>query len=141
MPRDLAGSRKRRLQRGLHAGLPSLATRALREFWKTTLETNRAAAAVVGPKTFYITTQTNPAQVRVFFRATSSYVSAHFGPNDGFIATEDQSVAGFGTVVAVIDAAHTDLTHSFPSALPKRRLRKALIDAIVMAIADPEPVD
>jgi hypothetical protein len=38
-------------------------------------------------------------------------------------------------VLAVLDAGHTDLTHRFPSARPQKRLRRALVDAILMAVA------
>ena len=50
------------------------------------------------------------------------------------VALDDQTVPGLGTVVAVLDAGHTDLTNRFPWARPKPRLRRALIDAIVMAV-------
>ena len=81
-----------------------------------------------------MTTKTKPAQLRLFLQATASYLDNHFGPNDGMVAVEDQSVAGIGTVLAVLDAGHTDLTHRFPSAMPRRRLRQALIDAIIMGV-------
>jgi pimeloyl-ACP methyl ester carboxylesterase len=126
------------LSRGKHGGLPSLARRASKEYWEEALKTHRAAISAVSPKTFYVTTKSNPAQLRLVLRATASYLGAHFGPNDGLVALEDQSVAGLGTVLAVLDAGHTDLTHRFPSAVPRRRLRRALIDAIIMAIGRPE---
>jgi len=39
-----------------------------------------------------------------------------------------------GTVLAVLDVGHTDLTRRFPAARPKHRLRNALVDAIIMAV-------
>ena len=101
------------------------------------LKENQAAIKVVGPKTFYVTTKTKPSHLRLFLKSTAFYLGAHFGPNDGMVAIDDQTVAGLGTVLAVLDAGHTDLTHRFPSALPNRRLRRALIDAIVMAVGQP----
>jgi pimeloyl-ACP methyl ester carboxylesterase len=128
-----------RLSRGQHRGLPALTRQASKEYWEKALDKHRAAIPVVSPKTLYITTKKNSAQLRLVLRATASYLDAHFGPNDGMVVVEDQSVAGVGTVLAVLDAGHTDLTHSFPSAVPKRRLRRALIDAIIMGIGLPRP--
>lgn len=128
-----------RLARGQHGGLPSLATQASKDYWDKLLKEHKSAIPIVGPKTLYITTKKNPAQLRLLLRATASYLDTHFGPNDGMVVLEDQSVAGVGTVLAVLDAGHTDLTHRFPAAVPRRRLRRALIDAIIMGIGGPEP--
>ena len=102
------------LSTGKHAGLPSLTRRASKEFWEAALEEHQDAIPVVGPKTFYVTTKTKPAHLRLFLQATAWYLGTHFGPNDGMVALEDQTVAGVGTVLAVLDAGHTDLTHRFP---------------------------
>ena len=69
-----------------------------------------------------MTTKAKPAHLRLVLQATAWYLGTHFGPNDGMVALEDQSVDGVGTILAVLDAGHTDLTHRFPSAMPKRRL-------------------
>jgi hypothetical protein len=122
------------LARGKHGGITSLTTRASKDYWASALEEHQDAVPIVGPKTFYVTTRSKPAHLRLFMQATSWYLGTHFGPNDGMVALEDQSVDGLGTVLAVLDAGHTDLTHRFPSAMPKRRLRRALIDAIIMGI-------
>lgn len=122
------------LARGKHGGIASLTTRASKQFWENALEKHEDAVTIVGPRTFYVTTQSRPAHLRLFLQATSWYLGTHFGPNDGMVALEDQSIDGLGTVLAVLDAGHTDLTHKFPSAMPRRRLRRALIDAIVMAV-------
>jgi hypothetical protein len=129
-----------KLAHGKHGGLTALTRRASRAYWEAALKENQAAIKVVGPKTFYVTTKTKPSHLRLFLKATSFYLGAHFGPNDGMVALDDQVVAGLGTVLAVLDAGHTDLTHRFPSALPNRRLRRALIDAIVMAVGRPERI-
>jgi len=125
-----------RLNRGKHGGLPSLTRRASQEFWKRALEEHRPAIPVVAPKTFYVTTQTEPSRLRLFLRATASYLGTYFGPNDGLVALDDQSLPGVGTVLAVLDAGHTDLTNTFPSNHAQRRLQKALTDAIIMAVGE-----
>ncbi len=114
------------LSHGKHGGLSSLTRRASKEFWEAVLEENEEAISVVSPKTFYVTTKTRPRHLQIFLQATAWYLGTNFGPNDGMVTVEDQSVAGVGTVLAVLDAGHTDLTHRFPSAPPRRRLRKAL---------------
>jgi pimeloyl-ACP methyl ester carboxylesterase len=126
------------LSRGKHGGISSLTRRASKEFWETILEEHTDAISVVSPKTFYVTTKTRPAHLRLFLQATAWYLGTHFGPNDGMVTLEDQSVDGVGTVLAILDAGHTDLTHQFPSAPPKRRLRRALIDAIIMGVGEAE---
>ena len=65
---------------------------------------------------------------------TGWYLGTYYGPNDGLVALEDQSLPGLGTVLAVLDVGHTDLTRRFPAARPKHRLRNALVDAILMAV-------
>ena len=124
------------LDRGKHGGLKALTTRASTEFWERTLEEYQASIPIVSPRAFYVTTRTVPARLQPLQQAVAWYL-AYLGPNDGIIALEDQCVPGVGTIVAVLDAGHTDLTNRFPSARSRPRLRKALVDAIVMAVASP----
>ncbi len=124
------------LDRGKHGGLAALTTWSSHEFWERNLQEHQSAIPVVSARTFYVTTRTEPAQLR-FFQQTIAWYLGYLGPNDGIVALEDQSVPGLGTVLAVLDAGHTDLTNRFPSARSKSRLRKALVDAIVMAVAGP----
>jgi hypothetical protein len=130
----LAGAEAYLVKRGNHGGLHALTTRASQEFWEQIKKDNEAAISIVGPRTFFVTSQTTPGRLRLLQRAAAWYVETGFGPNDGLVALEDQSVPGVGTVLAVLDAGHTDLTNRFPSASRKRRFRKALVDAIVMAV-------
>jgi pimeloyl-ACP methyl ester carboxylesterase len=121
------------LHRGKHGGLKALTQRSSEEYWKRALEEHQAAIPIVSPKTFYVTTRTGASRLRFFQQAIAWYLS-YLGPNDGMVALDDQTVPGLGTVVAVLDAGHTDLTNRFPSGRLKSRLRRALIDAIVMAV-------
>ncbi len=122
------------LNQGKHGGLPELTTRSSDQYWKQALEKHEAAIAIVGPRTFYVTAKTGPARLRFFQQAIGWYLHTYFGPNDGIVALADQTVPGLGTVLAVLSAGHSDLTNKFPSGRAKPRLRKALIDAIVMAV-------
>jgi pimeloyl-ACP methyl ester carboxylesterase len=124
----------RTLKQDKHAVVASMTRRASSDFWDDLLETNAEAIPVVAPRTFYVTSRTRPARHPLFQRVTASYLGTYYGPNDGVIALEDQSLSGLGTVLAVLDVGHTDLTHRFPSARPNQRLRRALIDAIIMAV-------
>ena len=124
-----------------HQVITSLSHRASNSFWDGILDANREAVSVVAPKTFYVTSRTGPSRHPLLQRATAWYLKAYYGPNDGLVALEDQSLPGLGTVLAVLDAGHTDLTRRFPAARPKKRLRWALVDAIIMAVGNgPEPV-
>ena len=124
------------LNHGKHGGLPELSRCASDEFWKAMLEEGSAAVPIVGPKTFYITSQIPASGHRLFQRAIASYLETNFGENDGIVALSDQSLTGLGTVLAVLDAGHTDLTNRFPSGKAAARMRKAIVDAIVMAVGD-----
>jgi len=81
-----------------------------------------------------VTSRTSPSHHPLFQRVTGWYLGTYYGPNDGLVALEDQSLPGLGTVLAVLDVGHTDLTRRFPAARPKHRLRNALVDAIIMAV-------
>jgi pimeloyl-ACP methyl ester carboxylesterase len=134
----LAGAEALMVARGWHGGLSGLTRRASSEFWSKALAEHSDAVAVVGPKTYYVTSATTTSRLRLFKKAASSYLGLHIGPNDGMVALEDQSVAGVGTVLAVLDAGHGDLTNRFPSSRRDRRLRRALIDGILMTVGTPQ---
>lgn len=128
-----------RLESGLlgddkHEAIASLNRKDSDSFWSEMLRTHRAAIPVVGPRTFYVTSRTGPSHHPLFQRVTGWYLGTYYGPNDGLVALEDQSLPGLGTVLAVLDVGHTDLTRRFPAARPKHRLRNALVDAIIMAV-------
>jgi hypothetical protein len=122
------------LDHGKHGGLPELTRQASEEFWKQLLDETSAAIPIVGPRTFYITSQIPPSGHRIIQRAIASYLETNFGENDGIVALSDQSLTELGTVLAVLDAGHTDLTNRFPSGKAAQRMRKAVVDAIVMAV-------
>ena len=124
------------LDHGKHGGLASLSRRASKEFWDDMLEESSAAIPIVSPKTFYITGEIPASEHRFFQRPIASYLEVHFGENDGVVALEDQSLAGVGKVLAVLDAGHTDLTNRFPSGRATQRMRKAIVDAIIMSIGE-----
>ena len=89
----------------------------------------------MGPKTFYVTSRVPPSRLRFFHRAIATYLQTYYGPNDGMVAVRDQSLPGLGTCLGVLDAGHTDLTHRFPATRAPRRYRRALVQAILMAVA------
>jgi len=136
--RFLARLETLRLRWGGHAGLPEMTRRTSRDFWDRLLQERAGAIPVVAPKTVFITSTARPPHLHPFRRAIAAYLSTYFGPNDGVVAQDDQSLPGFGTVVSILDIGHSDLTARFPSARPRRRLRNALIDAVLMAVAEPK---
>jgi pimeloyl-ACP methyl ester carboxylesterase len=129
------------LNHGKHGGLPALTRRASEEFWQDMLKESSAAIPIVSPKTFYITSQIPPSGHRFVQRAIASYLEVNLGENDGVVALEDQSLLGLGTVLAVLDAGHTDLTNRFPSGRAAQRMRKAVIDAIIMGVGEQKAAD
>jgi hypothetical protein len=127
------------LDRDKHEVIASLSRSASDRFWEELIQDHGAAIPVVSPRTFYVTSHTSPSRRPLLQRFTGWYVGTYYGPNDGLVALEDQVVPGLGTVLAVLDAGHTDLTHRFPSARPQKGLRRGLVDAILMAVGTPEP--
>lgn len=132
---------KKRLKRGKDGGLTGLTRKASARFWDQILDDHAEAIPIVDKKTFYVTTETSPSHFGLFKRATAWYLQAIAGPNDGLVALEDQSLPELGTVLAVLDAGHTDLTNRFPSAHGARRLRRALIQSILMAVGRADAED
>jgi hypothetical protein len=133
--RMIGGFESRFVAPDKHAVITSLSRKSSDRFWRRLIEAHGDALPVIDPKVFYITSQTRPKRHPLLQRVTASYVGTYYGPNDGLVALEDQSLPDVGTVLAVLDAGHTDLTHRFPSARPQKRLRRALVDAILMAVA------
>ncbi len=121
-----------------HEAIASLSHHDSVRFWEELLETNRAAVPVVSPRTFYVTSRVKPSKHSLPLRTTAWYLGTYYGPNDGLVALEDQSLPGLGTVLAVLDVGHTDLTRRFPAARPKAQLRRAIVDAILMAVGTAE---
>jgi len=124
------------MKQSKHQAITSLGRKPSHDYWERALEANPEAIAVVAPKTFYVTSRSRPSRHPILQRITAWYLGTYYGPNDGLVALEDQAVSNLGTVLAVLDAGHTDLTYRFPSARPQPKLRRALVDAIIMAVGD-----
>ncbi|QEH34890.1 Alpha/beta hydrolase family protein [Aquisphaera giovannonii] len=124
---------------GTHRAIAELSRESCGRFWSERLAEHEDALPVVAPRTFYITSRTSTAKHPPLQRVTASYLRTYYGPNDGLVALEDQDIPGLGTVLAVLDAGHTDLTRRFLSARPraKARLQKALVDAVMTAVGGP----
>jgi hypothetical protein len=127
------------LDRGRYGGLRGLTRRASHDFWQRILDEDSGAIPVVGPKTFFLTSAMCPSRLRPFQRATAWYLETYFGKNDGMVAHDDQSLPGLGTVLATLDAGHSDLTNRGRSVRTARRHRRALIDGIIMTVGRPGP--
>ncbi|MHC5537223.1 alpha/beta fold hydrolase [Singulisphaera rosea] len=125
---------RRSLRRGKLGGLPGLTRDASRDFWRRLLDGHKEAIPVVGPKTYYITSETPAPSLRIFKRAAAWYLRTYVGASDGVVARGDQSLEGFGTVLAVLDAGHTDLTNRFPSSRAAKNYRNALVQCILMTV-------
>lgn len=124
---------------GSHAGMAMLTRSASRSFWEETLERHADAIPIVGPKTFFVTAEVHPTRLRLFTRASARYLLTYYGPNDGLVVLEDQSLPGLGTDLGPLDAGHADLTRTFFSTRAKPRVRKALVRSILMTVGRAEP--
>jgi len=117
--------------------LEGMTRAASREFWEKALCRHADALPLVGPKTFYVRSSTAPAQLRFARRAVAWYLALYHGPSDGMVALADQMLPAIGTVIATLDAGHTDLTHHFPATRAPRKVREALIRSILMTVGQP----
>ena len=124
------------LGKGKHGGLAGMTPDASRAFWEAHLKNHSDAIAVVGPKTYYVTSATAPSHLRFVQQAMGWYLQVEVGPNDGVVAIRDQSLRGLGTVVATLDAGHSDLTRTRTSSRDKRDYPRALTAAIVASLND-----
>jgi hypothetical protein len=122
------------LRRGRHGGLEELTRDAAREFWRRELEANAGSIPVVGPRTFFVEASVPPSRQRLLRKPLARYLDAYYGPNDGVVLASDQSLEGLGTRLGPLDVGHTDMTHRFPGARAQRKLRRALIQSIVMTV-------
>jgi pimeloyl-ACP methyl ester carboxylesterase len=120
-------------EHGKSGGLAGLTRDASRAYWSHALEEHADALPIVGPKVFYVQANVQPSRLKLFARAMASYLGAYYGPNDGVVAVEDQTLPDLGTSLGVVDAGHADLTRRFPSGRMGRRSRRALMRSIVMA--------
>jgi pimeloyl-ACP methyl ester carboxylesterase len=125
---------KGRMAREWDEGLAGLTREASLAYWRRMLEDHAEAIPAVGPKVYYVVSRARPSRLRLFLRATAWYLGAYYGPNDGAVAVEDQSLPGLGTVLGPLDAGHADLTRRFPASRAGRRARGALMRGIVMAV-------
>jgi pimeloyl-ACP methyl ester carboxylesterase len=121
-------------RRGHHDGLVGLTRDASRAYWDDLLKTHEAAIRLVGPRVFFIESCARPKDLSIFQRAMAWYLQTYYGPNDGVVAVVDQTLPGIGTSLGVLHAGHADLTRRAPAARSKQRLRRALIQSIVMTI-------
>ncbi len=106
-------------------------------FWAKALDKDAATLAEVGSKTFFIRAPIHPSRQRFARRAMAWYLQTYHGPNDGVVALKDQSLPGFGTVIATLEAGHSDLTCNSPTSRARKGDRRALSRSIVMAVGQP----
>ncbi|WP_169980954.1 alpha/beta fold hydrolase [Tautonia rosea] len=131
----------RKLERGKHSGIVDLTSDASDHFWKRLLASRRSAIPIVSPRTFYIEATVPPSRQPPFRRPVARYLEAYYGPNDGLVAAGDQYLPELGTRLGILEVSHMDLTHRFPAGRPQRRLRGALVQAIVVAVARLDEAD
>ncbi len=134
LARVLGKFQENSLVRGKHAGMLDLTRDAANLFWKRTLEENAEAIPIVSPRTFYIEARIDPTDQRLLRKPIAWYLHTYYGPNDGMVASGDQSLKGVGTSLGMLEVGHTDLTHRFPGGRGQRQLRKALSQSVIMTV-------
>lgn len=105
------------------------------EYWQMTLASCADAVPIVTPKLFYIQAIAENSRLRLIQRATHKYLKTYYGPNDGVVTIEDQSLDGVGQIIAVLEAGHADLTRKGLASRAGRRSRQALMQSILMTVS------
>jgi pimeloyl-ACP methyl ester carboxylesterase len=130
----LGASERLSLRRGNHAGLADLTRAESRQFWSRLLKDRADAVPVVGPKTYFIQSESPSRRLGPFRRAAGWYLTTYDGPNDGVVAVDDQRLPGLGTSVKLQDCGHVDMTLRKGGGKARKRLRGALVQCVLMAV-------
>lgn len=133
----LRSAEAKQLERGKHNGIIDLTSDAAGQFWERMINSRAESIPIVSPRAFYIESSAPPSRQPLLRRPVAKYLETYYGPNDGLVVVGNQYLEGVGTRLGILDVGHTDLTHRFPAARPQRKLRRALIEAIVMAVGRP----
>jgi hypothetical protein len=115
-------------------GLESLTTKRSEERWAEINEKYGASAAIVKPKTHFITSVTDSPD------ALSRIMDRLVGPNDGIVPLYSQSLPEWGNVIAEIKAHHVGLVVLTPASLWQDR--RAVMGAIAVTVeseGSPQP--
>ena len=127
-----------RLRQGRHGGLADLVRDESRQFWSRMLQQHSAAVPIVSPRTFFIQSKAAPWQLAWLRRALGWFLTTYDGSNDGAVAVTDQCLPGIGTSLGVYHCGHGELTRRTRVGRSARRLPRALIQSIIMAVGQEE---
>jgi pimeloyl-ACP methyl ester carboxylesterase len=131
---SLAASERLAIRRGNHGGLADLTRAESRRYWSRLLDERADAVPVVGPKAYFVQSESPSSRLGPFRRAPGWYLTTYDGPNDGVVAVDDQRLPGLGTCLRVPDCGHADLTLRKRAGKMGKRLRVALVQCVIMAV-------
>ena len=132
---ELANAEGFLLDRGKHGGLPSLTRQASAEFWQDLLrESSQRPCRCVGPKTFYVTTQDLPFGASVLPRTDCLLPRRFISERTTAVQLRwSRAVAGPWHGTRQCSTPGTPISRiGCPSGRAAQRMRKAVIDAIIM---------
>jgi pimeloyl-ACP methyl ester carboxylesterase len=127
------------VKNGPHGGLPGLTRAESRAYWGRMLRRHAGAIPDLRPRVYFLRSATEPARLGRFRTAIGAYLTAYDGPNDGIVALDDQHLPGLGTTLGVVACGHGDLTCDLRPGAEARKLRRALMPSVVMAVGRPVP--
>jgi pimeloyl-ACP methyl ester carboxylesterase len=135
---SLGASARLSMKRGNHGGLADLTRSESTHYWSQMLDEHLDAIPIVGPKTFFIQSESPSARLGLFRRAAGWYLTTYDGPNDGVVAVDDQCLKGLGTCLGILDCGHIDLTVR-KGGKARKHLRGALVQSVIMAVGRQTP--
>ena len=116
-------------------GLSDMTCQAAQTYWRSSMTLCASAIPMVSPRIYYVEASAANSRLPMVQRTLRKYLSIHYGPNDGIVAREDQSIEGIGQIVASVEAGHADLTRQGFASHAGRRSRQALVQSILIAIS------
>lgn len=102
-------------------GLQGMLTENIEKTLK--LHAREDSIANLSPKIWYITSATNPEIMADAIRCTGFYLNAYYGPNDGLVPKDNQSLVWIGNVLTHLDADHATLTNKWPVSNKETNIR------------------
>ncbi|MBX9765808.1 MAG: hypothetical protein K2X47_00935 [Bdellovibrionales bacterium] len=116
-------------------GTQSLTRQKMAAFWARIFSNaDPTTIQLADKKINYIVSFKDPSKMASLVDATGWYLQTSYGPNDGMILLRHQYLDGFGTLLATLNADHTDLTTSWPYSSAPSKIREAMTKAILQVL-------
>ncbi len=115
-------------QKGFHS-LFENSTEAVLETYKENLTPE------LNDKIFYITSQQDPAKMSSLISCIGQYLQTYYGPSDGLVLVEDQSINWVGTTIGHLTSDHAGLVVGRPISNTSKEVQKIFFTNLLRFLA------